>query len=226
MKRFKKIYNRITAWSYSRWACYTKCPFMAKCKFIDRLKEPTNEAMSRGSAIHKKAENWVNGMFNNMPEELNNYRREFRALLKESPVCEEQWAFTKDWHPTGWFDKDCWVRVMVDVHAGNSESSIRIIDHKTGKPNDSHREQLSLYALAAFSMFPDVTEATTELWYLDHPADKRLVHTFSRDEVDELKKMWEGRVKPMLNDTTFKPKPNFGCRWCFFRKDNGGPCQY
>jgi hypothetical protein len=28
------------------------------------------------------------------------------------------------------------------------------------------------------------------------------------------------------NDDIFAPKPSYGCRWCHFRKSNGGPCQW
>ena len=39
-----------------------------------------------------------------------------------------------------------------------------------------------------------------------------------------LKALWEQNVKPMFKDEIFAPLPSYMCRWCHFRKDNGGPC--
>ena len=50
---------RITSWSFSRWSCYSSCPYKAKLKFIDKLKEPGSPQMDRGTVIHELAEHYV-----------------------------------------------------------------------------------------------------------------------------------------------------------------------
>jgi hypothetical protein len=37
---------------------------------------------------------------------------------------------------------------------------------------------------------------------------------------------WEDKTRPMLNDTIFAPKPGNACRWCHWKKSNGGPCKF
>jgi len=34
------------------------------------------------------------------------------------------------------------------------------------------------------------------------------------------------KVMKIENDDIFAPNPSYACRWCHFRKNNGGPCQW
>ena len=45
-------------------------------------------------------------------------------------------------------------------------------------------------------------------------------------DIPRLRKLWEGRVKPMFNDKTFKATPNSRCTYCHYRANNDGPCKY
>ena len=235
----KAVAQRITAWSYSRYNDYKQCPLKAKFKHVDKLKEPGSPAMDRGSAIHKLAENFLKGLVRALPAELKTFGAFFRALKKLNPAVEQDWAFTANWVQCGWFDVVAWCRVKVDATAYDTVTKrVRVVDHKTGRFNPDHPDQLSLYAVAAFEVFPDADAADCELWYLDHPLcvggplENPVRKTFQRAEAQALKKDWEKRVKPMLADTRFAPRPNDRCRWCWFRKDNGqypggvGPCKF
>lgn len=223
----KKVVSlkQISAWSFSRYSTYISCPRKAKYSIIDRLKEPGSPAMDRGSAIHKLAEDFSMKRLRKLPEELNLFKEEFTLLKKQNVICEEQWAFNKEWVPCSWSDwEQAWCRVKMDCAYVDGESNLVIIDHKTGKIRDSHKEQLSLYALAGFLMYPDVISVVAKLWYLD--AGEEVTESWTYHQVDELKKTWGKKVKSMLGDKTFKPKPGVACRWCHFRKDNGGPCEF
>ena len=215
----------ITAWSFSRWQTYQNCPFKAKCKFIDKIPEPPAPAMERGSTIHKLAENFVDGSLKKLPPELKLFDKEFKALKKAKAKVEESWAFTRNWAETSWFGRDAWCRIKMDVYDIKKKTLI-VIDHKTGKPKPDHADQLSLYALGGLLKFPEVEEVTPELWYLDHGTKNENPVTYTRDDLEKLKKEWELKVKPMLNDKTFKPKPNYTCRYCPFSKANGGKCKF
>ena len=74
-------------------------------------------------------------------------------------------------------------------------------------------------------MNPDEADLFTEVWYLDQGKPVTQEH-YVREDVPFLKLDWEQKTKAMLNDTRFAPRPGHYCRWCFFRKTNGGPCQY
>lgn len=216
--------QQITAWSFSRFQTYASCPAKAKYKFIDKLQEPPNDAMARGTAIHKLAEDYTRAKKpGQIPTELIKFEDQFIELNKSKPLVEQEWAFTQDWQPTGWFAKDTWVRVKVDA-ACLEDDTLYVIDHKTGKEKDDHKEQLSIYGVAGLIQFPLVQIVSAQLWYLD--SGVQTPHEFSRKELPALKKDWEKQTKAMLTDTRFSPKPSNACRWCAFSKEKGGPCRF
>lgn len=214
---------RITQWSFSRWNDYEQCPFKAKLKYVLKMKEPENPAMARGSAIHKLAEDYTNGALKKLPAELSKFEMEFKALRHYKATAEKEWAFTASWEPRGWFDKDVWLRIKVDAVAYRKED-VLIIDHKTGRHYPNHLDQLELYAMGALLMITERDMVTVADWYLDSGEDAQ--KSFARNQLDALQKVWLHRTKAMLSDTEFAPKPGPKCKWCHFRKDNGGPCRY
>ena len=148
-------------------------------------------------------------------------------------VVEESWAFKKDWSRTVWNDwAECWLRVKVDC-AEIINDTMEIWDWKTGKFRQEdcatiYTEQLELYALAGFLLYPKVEFIRAKLIYLDIKAEYEMV--FYRKELTELMKVWARRTRAMLNDKRFAPRPNNKCVWCFYRHSNkaagGGQCRY
>ncbi len=226
----------ITSWSFSRYSDYKKCPALAKYKHVMKMKEPPNKAMERGTAIHKLAEDYVDGNIKRCPTELKLMEANFKHLKKQKTIfIEEQWAFRKDWSETDWKDWDgCWLRIKIDVAYINGNNALSVIDHKTGSMREERKaeymEQLELYGLAGLVKFPDIEEVIPSLWYIDHgvvyPGTDDIMLSYTQDDKKQLMKLWEGRVKPMLTDKTFKPKPNYGCSYCAFSKAKGGMCKY
>lgn len=233
--------NLVKSWSFSRWMDYRSCPAKFKYKHLDKLPEPGSPAMERGSAIHKLAEDYTKGVLKKLPKELALFKDQFADLKKQKvKMVEESWAFTKDWTITRWNDWDnCWLRVKLDVAYHNIEYNALVpIDHKTGKfreeKNDEYVLQLDLYGVASMVQVPTVDVVSPRLWYLDEgrvypdpeKPDEAEIEFFPK-QVKEMKKTWEDRVKPMFMDRTFKPTPSErGCRYCHYRKSNGGPCKF
>lgn len=220
------------------------CPFATKLEVIDRIKDPSpkHPAMQRGIDIHKLAEDYVRGLLTRMPKELKLFAEEFKALkkLKVPIILEQQWAFTKAWKVTGWFDADCWLRVMLDASYAIEYAEgnvLKCIDYKTGKIRkelqEQYMEQLELYAIAGFAKYADIDIVEGELWYTDegvlmgagYEGDENF-GVFHRKDFAKLKKKWEKKTKAMLSDTIFAPRPGDACRWCFYKKAKGGHCDY
>lgn len=221
---------RITAWSYSRWRDYQQCPFKTKLKVIDKRKEPGSPAMDRGGDIHKKAELYVKGELIRFPKELENFKDDIKHLRKIKAHAEDQWSFNAKWQLTEWMAEDIYLRMKLDVFYQDGDTLV-VIDYKTGKQRPEQDEtQLKLYALAGLLVSEaegwGVEKVRCELWYLDHEKDNRPTLLVDKTELLPLKKFWLGAVKPMLADTRFAPKPGNYCRWCHFRKANGGPCAF
>lgn len=219
--------NGVTAWSYSRWADYEQCPLMFKLKHIDRIKPPSSPQMQRGTDIHKEGEEFLkNKRKRKVPDSYAHFAGRMLELRTLNPVCELQEGFTKDWTPTGWFDKDTWLRIVCDVRVEYDDDTADIIDFKTGKKYDTNEHQMELFSTAPFMKLPNLQKVTTRLWYLDVPKDNEVIREYTRKDYEAIRKDWTKRVRPMFNDKRFAPRPNPKCRWCHFRKENGGPCKY
>lgn len=240
--------TQIEAWSFSRYSTYQQCPLKAKLMFIDKIKEPGNEAMQRGADIHDQCEAYIKGTLPRLPAECRAFKKEFQMLRKQykkaisGMVVEDTWAFTKNWEETQWDDwVNCWVRIKLDCAHHEDEETLIVSDWKTGKfrpeKNEEYVEQLELYALAALLLHEHIEVVKPRLVYLDaeviypEPGTKDEEQlTFVRDDIDRLTRLWVKRTKPMLTDKKFAPRPNNLCHWCFFRKSNaangGGQCKF
>lgn len=218
----------ITAWSYSRWRDYEQCPLRAKLKYVDKLQEPSAPALERGTAIHLDGEQYLKGIVKTLPESLVKLAKQYRFALTHGAIAEEQWAINRDWESTGYFDPDCWLRVKVDHYFFPKRGRMVIVDLKTGQVRDDYEEQLELYATVALLLY-DAKEVICENWYADHGVvrgGEKEGFVYKPDDLPELLTLWNDRTKRMLLDTKFEANPNNGCRWCHFRKSNGGPCRY
>ena len=234
MRRIAAIFK---SWSYSRYGDYKKCPYNARLKHLDKVKEPKSPALENGGKVHKDAEFYIKGAIGRMPASLKNFSDMFRVLKNRFKtgrdiLVEASWSFTKDWKICNWDDWDiCHLRMKIDVAVRESDELLKIIDWKTGKFRadsvDGYTEQLDLYAVGAMTYFPDLQQVQPQLVYLDagviYPEEPKIYY---RKDLPELQKAWGKRVKPMLTDTQFAPRPNNLCTFCFFGqsgKTKGGP---
>lgn len=236
--------KQITSWSFSRYSLYKVCPLKLKLSAIDRIREPPNQAMARGAAIHTLAEKYIKGEVRSLPPELKLFKDEFKKLRTQykkkinGMVVEDNWSFTKDWTETQWNNwAECVVRIKLDCAHHEDEETLIVTDWKTGKflpeLNGEYVEQLELYALSALLLHEHIQQVKPRLAYLDigmfypEPGEELV---FTRKDIPKLKKLWEKRTKPMMNDKQFAPRPNDKCRFCFYRNSNktagGGQCKY
>jgi hypothetical protein len=252
--------QKLTSWSFSRYKDYTDCPKKAYYKHIaaknnPRLKEPGNAAMDRGTEIHGKAEGYIKGVDANGKKVMRvapelacvaPLLKELRALYKSSPgqiVVEENWGFRQDWSQTRWDDwTGCYARIKLDV-AYAEGTTLNIIDWKTGKFSayklEEYLLQQELYALTGMLKYPKAETVVPKLAFTDadviYPRegtdDPDFV--FTRKDEPRLIKLWDKRIKPMMNDTSFKEKPGDACRFCYYRANGpladqpgGAPCKY
>lgn len=219
--------NGVTAWSYSRYQDYVTCPLRFKLKHIDRIPVPGSPAMERGSQIHKEGENYLKAGKGRVPSSYKNFAEQMRQLKDLNPMVEQQWGFTKNWTPTSWFGSDTWLRLVCDVAVVYEDGTADIIDFKTGRKYDTNEEQVELFSTGIFMKFPEVNEVTTRLWYLDVDGDNEVIREYTRGDFERIRDQWNKKVVKMFKDKKFAPTPSHhGCRWCPFKKSEGGPCPY
>lgn len=231
--------NLVKAWSYSRYADYQQCPARFKYKHIDRLPDPGSAAMQRGSDVHKEGELYLKaGKRSKPPASYKYFAEEMKELVSLSPMVEQQWGFTREWKPTSWFGNDTWLRIICDVTVLYDDDTADLIDFKTGRKYGTNEDQVELFAMGGFMMWPEVNHVTARLWYLDVPdgpndgdinpesTANTTIREYTRDQFNKSRAAWEKRIKPMFNDTKFPPKANEKCRWCAYSKSKGGPCKF
>lgn len=218
--------NKIYAWSYSRWADHDKCPALAKFKHVDRIREPENDAMRNGQLAHDSLAKFIGDRSGDV--QLPKVGERFAALLLQlrelEPLHDEEWGFTNQWRPTGWFSRDCWFRSKLDAAVVYDDNTADVVDFKTGKDSPTHAQQAELYAISIFVRYSNVSHVIARFWYLDTGDES--VFRFARSDLESLIKKWEAKVRPMLNDTIFAPKPGKHCKYCFYAKSNNGPCKF
>lgn len=225
--------QRLTAWSYSRYRDWKRCPAYVKYKHILRMPEPGNDAMARGGEIHGDAQKYVEARTTPkvLPDTLACFPEEFKELRKYRATCESEWAFNAQWAVTGWFDKDAWCRVKMDAHFVIPDlNRLVVVDHKTGKVPDGpekYQDQEELYATAGLLQNPTVRDVEVRFYYLDAGVIKPDPPTvYVAKDLPALKKEWDKRVKPMMADTRFAPKANWTCKNCPYSKAKNGPCKF
>lgn len=224
----------VTAWSYSRWADYTRCPLFFKEKYLTKsIPDHTSPAMQRGNDIHKGIAAWLDNKAEGCPREAFQNPRaeqlllEMRAFAPANRAVEQQWGFTSQWKSTGWFAKDTWLRVILDVGLMYDDNTAEAIDFKTGKRYGTNADQMELFALGVMCQWLPVTNVTTRLIYLDEKGkDIEDIEEFPARMKQSLIDKWTKKVAPMFNDTVFAPRPNDKCKWCPLARSKGGVCAF
>lgn len=223
--------NGVTAWSYSRFADYKQCPFRFKLKYIDKLPTAGSPAMERGNAIHKMAEDYIKAKKPpKLPEALKNVKAELEHCREAGAMAELPWGFRQDWSWTGkpdWFGRDVFFRMKADVAISYDDDTGLVGDWKTGRRYDENQEQVKLFGAVALMRFPNWSSVDVRLWYTDQPPENNEFDAqFSRREGELIRKDWDKKVVPMFKDKRWAPTPNDKCKWCDFRKSEGGPCKF
>lgn len=218
------IQQQITSWSYSRFNTWKQCPGKAKLLYIEKLKEPSSPALDNGQKKHTELEYYLKG-YSPLPKWVHENSVSYAEGLKaRKAVPELQVAFNDKWQPVEWFAKNAWARIKIDVIDNSEQDTCAIKDWKTGKIREGeYDDQLELYGLTGLLMFPNKLKATAELAF----PELGVVlpnSTYHREQQATLLNLWESRVAPMLDDVTFEYTPNTYCKYCHFRKANGGPC--
>jgi RecB family exonuclease len=229
----------ISAWSFSRLEVFEKCPYQAKLSFADKIEQAMDpgreEALNRGTRIHKEAELFVKGE-GPLTSGLARYQKHLEEAAehyqKGLALVEDEMAFTTDWEGTSWFSDEAWLRVKIDrVDFQDSDRLVaKLVDYKTGKKDGNevkHSQQGQLYTLAGFCRYPELQTLTYEFVYLDHniPTTRK---TYTRDQAMKFHAWFHERGMRMTTATEFPPKPSrITCKFCPYGPSRGnGFCEF
>ena len=152
-----------------------------------------------------------------------------RQDAREAAGTEETWWLNEDWEEVtsplagGSWDH-VWLVVRADFVEDQGASTLRVTDLKTGRVREeSHLDQLRLYATAALSVY-EVDRVISRALYSDHGLSLEQDHDVC--ELAPQQRFWAERARPLFEDDTFEAKPGDHCRWCYQAKGRGGQCRY
>lgn len=226
----------VPAWSFSVLKKFEECPYRVYLSKVDKIAEPSSDAADRGNKIHDEAEHYIRGELDTdkVPKNLEKLGFEYRTLREafdESPEqfeLEQNWGFTATWGQTGFFDKDVWCRMKLDVFR-RWGTSAHIIDHKTGKKFGNelkHSDQGLQYAVGAFKRYPELEFIKVDFYYTDQ--GQKLEKSFTREQAMVFLPRIEKRAFALTNATAeqlSRPKPSKNnCKFCPHAET--GACQW
>lgn len=228
----------IKDWSFSRLTTYEGCNLRGYLQYA--LKRAFAETYDRshaerGNAIHTGAETYLKGeaaLIKELTTPLTIIRlNEYKTLVEQGrAIVEQEWGFTRDWQPTGWFAPDTWQRTKCDVVADFGDL-VEVGDWKSGKKDGNevkHAQQAMLYAIDALIKYPKANEVRTRFIYTDESREKVMTH--SRIATMRMLPDWDARARKMTQAMVFPHKANkINCRFCPYAPHvNGGDgsCQY
>jgi PD-(D/E)XK nuclease superfamily len=226
IKRLKPF----TRWSYSAWSAFKTCRYMFGKGYYEGVRGPQGPAAARGEHIHKLSEGLLRGdITGGVPKPLKRLEQHYKAFIpyaKGRLVVEEFWGVTEKWKKAGKDDTWCVMKMDAATTPTKKDPVLTLVDLKTGREYPGHQDQGELYAVIGHALYPKIEEAHAEFWYADYTTDKPVSSwTYSREQLEELRKVWHERGRQMFSETEFQKTPSQdGCKWCHLRSDKGGPC--
>ena len=236
----KARFATLTSWSFSVYVQYLKCPFSVCLDKIMRVRivEPPNPHFEKGTRIHGNAEKCIATTAGRMPklepefEKQPKLKEMITRFRKAKAKVELEWAFDRQYNVVDWRDwTKAWLRIKTDVCADTVDPpTVDIVDWKTGKTYEEHKQQRSLYALGGLQLVQlgvlaggsKDTQLTARHVYVDTGLEA--TEEFTMKNLAPLKREWAARIKQMMSDTVYKTHIGHHCKYCKYAKSRGGPC--
>lgn len=214
--------------SYSTLKNFEACQYHAYLDKVALIGRVSGPAADRGTHIHELLEMYVKGEFEEFDWSLVKSKGFHQRLVENfkadylSGLCypEIKFGFTKDMQPTDF--ETAKIRGVIDQlnFLDIKKTQALLYDYKTGSDyaGAAHRDQLLLYVLVCFILYPDLQYIQSAPIYLDHR--KPVFHNnYKREDLDILWPRYHERLMRVLDATNFVPNPNgFSCKWCPHKK--------
>ena len=200
------------AWSYSQLKNFETCQRRYYHYQVAKdVTEPETSELRAGNDLHEAFDKRLRGI--PLPLGYGQFEVMLAKILAApgETRSEQKLAFTEDFRPCGYFDKDCWFRGVTDC-AKTRKTSVTVFDWKTGKPNED-LTQMQLMAATIFIHMPHIERVKTGLVFVHH--NETITGEFVRDDWHEIWSDILPRVELLKQSratNTFFPKPGGLCR--------------
>lgn len=204
--------------SFSSIKMYENCPKRYFHQRIEKsVKDEGNAVTEYGNRIHSALELRLRDN-EDLGREAGKYEAicrgiETLALGADDLTLEEEMTLNEALQPTGWWDKDAWLRSKIDVLIRRDDFAV-MFDWKTGKRRPDF-DQLEMFAVQVFAHYPKVKKVkTTFVWLKDMKMDHE---TYTRDDEARL---WEKilgkihRIEKSQATDNWPARPSGLCGWC------------
>lgn len=214
--------TKVMPLSFSRLSTFEQCEAQFDYLYVSkRVANQSNDASDYGDRVHKVLEAYGKGTLDEaaLSDEGKQTLKRWGPLVDKitsrpgDKFFEHQMSVTRKLQPTGWFDKDVWIRSIADVLVVNGDTAY-CLDYKTGKVKENPT-QLQLFAAMVMWHFPEVQKVKTSFLWLKY--DDATNATYERRFLDAL---WRGmeprftKVQDIIDLGVFKAKPSGLCPWC------------
>jgi len=210
-------------YSYSSIKTYEECPAKYKFSRILRLPQPSGPAAERGTLIHAEIEEALKGGLMLLSDEIKHLADSIETWRNNGAQSEMQFAVDKHWNPVMYKHDNAIFRGVIDLYIEHEDQAV-VIDFKTGKDRD-YQDQVRVYSAVILATRPHINNVRNIIEFVDLKT-RREYPSVKRENLNELKSLLIGRILAAELDTIHAPNPNQFCRWCHYRKDNGGPCKW
>jgi len=207
--------SKLIAWSYSRLTSYETCPKKYHAISVAKsVQDPPNEHSEYGDLVHKAFAKYMQDG-THLPFAIRHFEK-YLAPIKAAPgekVIEQKITLNPQYQPTGWFDKDAYIRVISDLTQLNGRTGV-VWDWKTGKPTDDFT-QLKLTGAVTFLLAEELEELTLAYFWLK---TKQVAPVKMKRE--ETTSVWSElmprvqRYQTAHDELDFPARPSYLCGWC------------
>lgn len=176
--------TQLIAWSHSRVKTFLDCrKQFYEVNIAKSVPYEQGPEQKEGERVHKALELRLTRKVPLLPGDAK-YERLIRAIesLPGLTSGERDIALNRDKRPVGYYDKDVWVRATIDVINVNGKRGA-LFDYKNGKVTIDE-DQLKLYAVMGFALFPDVDVFETYYVWLKHGFSSKKV--YHRSDIPQL----------------------------------------
>lgn len=201
--------------SFSSIKMYENCPRRYYHQRVTKeVKDTGSDATIYGERVHEALEHRL-GKQVALPTESEAYEPLCKSIedMGGTLQVEQKLTLTENLTPTTWWEKDAWLRSILDVLIVLDDKAI-VMDWKTGKRRPDFT-QLQLFALQVFKHYPKIkTVQSTFIWLKDMSMDSQ---TF---KVNQTNLMWSDmlarieRIHQSVEHNNWPAKPSGLCGWC------------
>lgn len=207
------------AWSFSRLKNFEVCPKRHyEIDLAKNVKEPEGDQLLWGNRVHDTLAKRCGKDRVPLPTDTEAFEPWAVKVLGDTPpekiFVEEGLALTKNFTPTGNFDRDVWLRVKCDFYKLVGDVALTV-DWKTGKILEDS-VQLALTAACLFAKHPELRAVRASYVWLKEDCESS--ENFFREDMPTVwRSIWH-RIEAMEQaflHTNYPPTPSGMCmRFC------------